>query len=81
MSACGSTPTLFYQERPPLAAYALPRKRERGRTALVSSLSRFDESARSGLPSSLSRLRGRVVRPSGRDGWGLARPQTHAEAA
>jgi hypothetical protein len=82
-SASRSTPTLFFQERRPLAAYALPHKRERGRTAPVSStsLSRMRKSACSELPSSLSRLRGRVARPSGRDGWGLARPQTHAEAA
>jgi hypothetical protein len=84
MGACGSTPTRFYQEQRPLAAYALPRKRERGRTVLVAnSCFSSRKGARSGLPSSLSRLRGRVARPSGRDGWGPTRArcstQTFAE--
>jgi hypothetical protein len=41
MNTCGYTPTIFYQERRPQAAYALPRKRERERTPLLSSLSRL----------------------------------------
>jgi len=74
-SACRETPTP-----------ALPRKRERGRSSLVSSSSlyRLRDIARSGLPSSLSRLRGRVARSLERDGWGPTRVrwsiQTFAEA-
>jgi hypothetical protein len=62
MSFCRSTPTP-----------TLPRKRERGRTALVSAFALLNENVRSGPLSSLSRLRGRVARSSERDGWGLAR--------
>jgi hypothetical protein len=61
MNTCGYTPTIFYQERRPQAAYALPRKRERERTSLL---------------SSLSRLRGRVARSTERDGWGQPRTLT-----
>ncbi len=55
MSACRTTPTP-----------TLPRKRERERASLL---------------SSLSRLRGRVARSSERDGWGRAWLQTFAQAA
>jgi hypothetical protein len=44
----------------------LPRKRERERASLL---------------SSLSRLRGRVARSSERDGWGHARLAQDAQAA
>ena len=51
-----------------------PHVRERERTSLVPRPSPDRERIRQGARfSSLSRLRGRVARASGRDGWGLAR--------
>jgi hypothetical protein len=63
MSSNEKAPTLFFQERRLQAAYALPSKREREHTPLL---------------SSLSRLRGRVARSSERDGWGQLRSKSRA---